>query len=668
MNLLPQSHEEFSHADYWDSFFKKRGKKSFDWYGEYPELSGHMHKYVKLKDDILVVGCGNSTLSMVLYDVGYRNITNIDISQVVIKQMLDMNRTRRPDLIYERMDATEMTYADDKFSVVLDKGTLDALMSDSSEDTISTIDKYFSEITRVLRNGGRYICISLLQEHILKKLVSYFPSAGFMFRVSRCHEAEIQARENDTSSLPVFIVIATKFTKLPQPVLELTLVDGPPERVSSIEHIISAVTAAQHSAFICSALHKGSVADAGEVSLDLYRLGDKNPRYTIHVLDQLLNRSNKSYAAFIVPQERESDWVFSTKQGRQQLLKTAQLDRLATVVLRKEHTFGTWDEIKEEIEESIRNLAPAGLCAKNKIPYLSLDMNDSKRTVCYKGSSNISGPFVVEEFEGDGGHLYRRLVFLNNQFITQSEARLKLSKSRRGKVKKVIDPGFLACEHHVYMSVGVNAVIDLEESNHIAIIGLGGGGLCTFLHQCFPKLFITAVDIDEAMLSVAVEYFGLIQDDRMKVKIMDGIQFLHNSADQDKQFDAILFDVDSKDTTLGMSCPPKEFLEFSVLNTVIKSLSDKGLFILNLVSRNKTLRLEVMNNLKSIFKSITVHTLQNDINEIIMCSMNQSGGKEWKNRIKLAAKSLNTQATVRKLRTENVINVASLLEGLSIEV
>jgi len=36
-----------------------------------------------------------------------------------------------------------MTYPNEKFSVVFDKGTLDALMPDTKETTIATIDKYF---------------------------------------------------------------------------------------------------------------------------------------------------------------------------------------------------------------------------------------------------------------------------------------------------------------------------------------------------------------------------------------------------------------------------------------------------------------------------------------------------------------------------------------------
>lgn len=57
--------------------------------------------------------------------------------------MQDINNATRPDLVYEHMDATQMIFPDEKFSVVLDKGTLDALMPDSKEVTVSTVDKYF---------------------------------------------------------------------------------------------------------------------------------------------------------------------------------------------------------------------------------------------------------------------------------------------------------------------------------------------------------------------------------------------------------------------------------------------------------------------------------------------------------------------------------------------
>lgn len=57
--------------------------------------------------------------------------------------MRDINVSVRPELVYEHMDATQMTYSDDTFSVILDKGTLDALMPDTKEGTLSVINKYF---------------------------------------------------------------------------------------------------------------------------------------------------------------------------------------------------------------------------------------------------------------------------------------------------------------------------------------------------------------------------------------------------------------------------------------------------------------------------------------------------------------------------------------------
>jgi hypothetical protein len=66
-------------------------------------------------------------------------------------------------------------------------------------------------------------------------------------------------------------------------------------------------------------------------------------------------------------------------------------------------------------------------------------------------------------------------------------------KSRKGKPKKVIDTGYLACEHHTYMAVGVALAAPDEEECNVAVIGLGGGGLCTFLQHCFQKVLLPAI-------------------------------------------------------------------------------------------------------------------------------------------------------------------------------
>lgn len=75
---------------------------------------------------------------------------------------------------------------------------------------------------------------------------------------------------------------------------------------------------------------------------------------------------------------------------------------------------------------------------------------------------------------------------------------------------------------------------------NIAMIGLGGGCLCTFIHETLKYTNITAVDIDPAMLSVATDYFGLTQDNRLRVVIDDGIEFLKKAVKNGKIIQPIL--------------------------------------------------------------------------------------------------------------------------------
>ena len=55
-----------------------------------------------------MVGCGNSRLSEDMYDVGYHNITNIDISDTVIRQMTERNGKKREEMTFEKMDVTQV--------------------------------------------------------------------------------------------------------------------------------------------------------------------------------------------------------------------------------------------------------------------------------------------------------------------------------------------------------------------------------------------------------------------------------------------------------------------------------------------------------------------------------------------------------------------------------
>ena len=82
---------------------------------------------------ILILGCGNADFSADLYDEGYENIINVDISDVVIKQMADKHEEERPQMKWIVMDITDMKeFETDSFDLAIDKSTIDSLIC--SED------------------------------------------------------------------------------------------------------------------------------------------------------------------------------------------------------------------------------------------------------------------------------------------------------------------------------------------------------------------------------------------------------------------------------------------------------------------------------------------------------------------------------------------------------
>lgn len=59
---------------------------------------------------------------------------------------------------------------------------------------------------------------------------------------------------------------------------------------------------------------------------------------------------------------------------------------------------------------------------------MSIAADVGKRQTLVSGFSQISGEFRIEEVEGAEGKVFRRLIFLSNQFVIQSEALVKTSK------------------------------------------------------------------------------------------------------------------------------------------------------------------------------------------------------------------------------------------------
>lgn len=99
----------------------------------------------------------------------------------------------------------------------------------------------------------------------------------------------------------------------------------------------------------------------------------------------------------------------------------------------------------------------------------------------HEGVSEMSGGFVVEEILVDD-QTFRRLIFLNNQAVVQSEAVMR-SIRIKNKPQMVVDYGYLACQHHLLMVIGILASSKIVNNRNSLIVGLGGGGLCNFINR-----------------------------------------------------------------------------------------------------------------------------------------------------------------------------------------
>lgn len=652
MNLLPKSSKEFGSVDYWEKFFQQRGKKAFEWYGTYLELCGVLHKYIKPREKVLVIGCGNSELSEQLYDVGYQDIVNIDISEVVIKQMKERNASRRPQLSFLKMDMTQMEFPDASFQVVLDKGTLDAVLTDEEEKTLQQVDRMLAEVGRVLQVGGRYLCISLAQAHVLKKAVGHFSREGWMVRVHQVANSQDQLLDSEPRfSLPVFAFIMTKFRPVPGSALQIFELcaqeQGKPVRLESAERLAEAVRERQQYAWLCSQLYRK--AGLGSVSLDLCNGDTGEPRYTLHVVDSPTVKASRDshFAIFIIPQGRETEWLFGMEEGRKQLAASAGFRRLITVALHRGQQYEGMDSIQAELSARVMELAPAGMPAQQQVPFLSVGGDIGVRTVQHQDCSPLSGDYVIEDVQGDDRRYFRRLIFLSNRNVVQSEARLLKDVSHRAQKKRKkdkkkqrpadtpedlpaapgqsIDKSYLCCEHHKAMIAGLallrNPELLLETPLALLVVGLGGGSLPLFVHDHFPKSCIDAVEIDPSMLQVATQWFGFSQSNRMKVHIADGLDYITSLAGEEARphYDVIMFDVDSKDPTLGMSCPPPAFVAQPFLQKVKSILTPEGVFILNLVCRDLGLKDSVLAGLKAVFPLLYVRRIEGEVNEILFC-------------------------------------------------
>ncbi|KAH9849951.1 S-adenosyl-L-methionine-dependent methyltransferase [Lenzites betulinus] len=193
-NVLPKKNEEYGTKQYWDDRYSQESEdSSFDWFKSYSDIADIIRELIPEKSSrILMLGCGNSTLSQDMYDDEYKNIVNTDYSGILIEKMRHKHAQTRPEMEWHEMDIRDLKFDDDSFDVAIDKGTMDAMMTakadvwDPPEEVIRNCTREVDEVLRVLRKGGIFIYLTFGQPHFRRR---YLDRPGTTLEIRKLGEA-----------------------------------------------------------------------------------------------------------------------------------------------------------------------------------------------------------------------------------------------------------------------------------------------------------------------------------------------------------------------------------------------------------------------------------------------------------------------------------------------
>ncbi|KAL8026594.1 hypothetical protein ABFX02_14G038400 [Erythranthe guttata] len=666
---LPVLFGDFTSKESWDHFFAARGAGDFsEWYADWPQLRTLLRNHLSFPPSapppeeltILVPACGNSRLSEHLYDDGFRNIINVDFSREVISAMMRRNLRDRPEMRWRVMDMTDMQLSNGAFEAIIDKGGLDALMEPDIDPRLGTI--YLSEAKRLLKAGGKYICLTLAESHVVGLLFRKF---RFGWKVSL--HAVAQEPSSGTTKQRAFLFVAEKY--ILTVISQISFIDEYSvephgnqvrELFEALERENTVRAEYSNGTYTCYSLKDlkqgvqgniGVLVPGRGINLFLGETGVSRFFYSCLLLDAhpLARPFSDQYRVLFIHSMQMFQRLLASNVRPWVLAVGQSAARLLIVALDANHNVSPI-EIVNDIFRFIEQLAPRDDIKKVKVKVTHADEGYKQQKIVSKVTSTLSGPIAIDDviyFNPPGDipntHdkskdiIFRRLRFGRTEAFAQSEALLSTQVQnkkvpaasetlKKGKLRMVesqpsdsqassgdtnVDHEYLRSGHDkgkisglLLFSIHSKRTTSAGRLVKTVIIGLGAGLLPMSLRNYVPTLKIEVVESDPVVLNVAKEYFGFEEDDCLKVHITDAMKFVkeragHNSS----KIDVLIIEVDSSDSSSGLICPEAELVEEPFLLAAKDSLSDKGLFILMFATCYPGVRAAAYSKLQTVFSS-----------------------------------------------------------------
>jgi len=131
----------------------------------------------------------------------------------------------------------------------------------------------------------------------------------------------------------------------------------------------------------------------------------------------------------------------------------------------------------------------------------------------------------------------------------------------------------------IYTQATMLSLIWQSEPSRVYVVGFGGGRIPMILHHYFPNVRIESADIEPAIAEIAEKYFGITFDDRMRLSIKDGRDYLitrHRRA-------SVRYDLITLDGFRGIGYGPYRLSTLDFYHLCISHLTEQGVVAANML-------------------------------------------------------------------------------------
>lgn len=165
-----------------------------------------------------------------------------------------------------------------------------------------------------------------------------------------------------------------------------------------------------------------------------------------------------------------------------------------------------------------------------------------------------------------------------------------------------------------YAKMTLSSLLVQDNPERILIIGLGGGTLPEVYHTLFPEAEIIISEIDEAVLTVAEDFFDFEQTEQIKVDIGDGRVYVKRAALRNETFDLVIIDAFNGEYI------PEHLMTEEFLEEIKLLLPEDGMLVSNTFSTSRLYDAESQ-TYHNVFGEIINLRMNNTGNRIVISSM-----------------------------------------------